>query len=327
MTPAGRTRFASLMLLLATAAWALSFSLGKDAGARMNELVGAPAGTFFGPTALQGSRFMLAAIIWFAICPAARRGWTRLSLWRGFYSGLFLASGIILQHLALDLISPARVAFLTSLTVLWVPAIVAAVSRKLPRPSLLLGVAVAVVGLYLMLGESLTSFQRGEMLGLACSIAFSLHLLATSHTARAEGPWKMCGAQFLVAGIAALIPALWHQQLSPTALPSLLLDPQVLPRLAVLLAFPTLIAFGLMLVYQHQVDPTRATLIYQAESVLATAFDYLLTGRTVSPAELLGAGLILCANLLAELLPASHSERTAQTDPLATHPPPPSVTP
>lgn len=302
------------MLLVATAAWALSFSLGKDAGARMNELVGAPAGTFFGPTVVQGARFTIAGVLWFLFIPAARRGWTKLSFWRGGYLGLLLGISIILQHLSLDLTTPAATAFLTALTVLWVPAIVAVASRKLPPYSLLLGVVIACPGLYLMLGEGLTSFRRGEMLGLACSITFAFHLLAVSRTTRQEGPWRMAGAQFLIAGLMALIPALWQQGMSPARVAPMLLDSQIAWRLVLLLLFPTFIAFGLMVVYQHKVDPTRAALIYQGEPALAAGFDYLVTGRTLSPIEFVGAAFILAANLIAELMPATKAEAKPQAE-------------
>jgi drug/metabolite transporter (DMT)-like permease len=48
------------MLLIATAAWAASFTLAKDAGHALNVLSGSPDDAFFGPTMLQGVRFLLA---------------------------------------------------------------------------------------------------------------------------------------------------------------------------------------------------------------------------------------------------------------------------
>jgi drug/metabolite transporter (DMT)-like permease len=304
LSTTSRGHLPALMLLLATAAWALSFSLGKDAGDRLNVVSGAGPQAFFGPTALQGVRFLLAAAVWFAVIPQARRGWTAEGAFRGLYTGLLLAGGIILQHLALDRTSPAATAFLTSLTILWVPLILCFSRRSLPARSLLISISIACVGLYLLLGPGLTTFRTGEMLGLACSIVFAFHLLAVSHVARLDSPWRMCGAQFLVCGVVCLVPAAAIQGATPADLFRFTLDTEILSRLGVILLFPTFIAFGLMNYYQHQVDPARAALIYMAEPVLAAAADFLITGRSLTSLELLGAGLILLANAIAEFLPA-----------------------
>lgn len=302
-TNAPGSHFPALMLLLATAAWAVSFSLGKDAGARLNIISSAGAGDFFGPTALQGVRFLVAGVLWFLLVPHARRGWTARGVFRGGYTGVLLFGGIVLQHLALDRTTPAATAFLTSLTILWVPLLLCALRRKLPTWPLILSIAIACGGLYLLLGAGLTTFRTGEMLGLACSIVFTFHLLAVSRVVRQEDPWRMCGAQFIVCGVLCLLPASIEQGISPARLLAFSLDSEILWRLAVILVFPTFLAFGLMNYYQHRVDPTRAVLIYMAEPVLAAAADFLLTGRSMTPTELIGAALILVANALAELLP------------------------
>lgn len=303
MTPVGRSHFAALMLLLATAAWAVSFSLAKDGGHRLNVLAGAGDNAFFGPTGLQGLRFTFAAVVWFAVIPLARRGWTWAGVFRGGYTGVLLAAGIILQHLALDRTTPAATAFLTSLSVLWVPLLFCLTRWRLPATPLLIAVGLASAGIYLMLGEGLTTFRTGEMLGLACSVAFTFHLLAVSRVVRQENAWRMCGAQFAVCGgLCLLLPLVMDPATPP--LPAVLamsLDAEVVWRLGVILLLPTFVAFGLMNYYQPFVDPTRAVLIYMAEPVLAGAFDWALTGRSLAGVEWLGAGLILLANLLAEL--------------------------
>ena len=82
MRQATGSHLPALMLLVATAAWAVSFSLNKDGGARMNALLSLPNGAFFGPTAFQGVRFAIAGLLWLAFIPAARRGWTPAGLLR-----------------------------------------------------------------------------------------------------------------------------------------------------------------------------------------------------------------------------------------------------
>lgn len=299
------------MLLLATGAWAVSFSLGKDAGARVNALAGLGHGAMLGPLVVQGVRFAAATGLWFLL-PAARRGWTGVGVWRGAYTGALLGAGVILQHLALEYTSPAATAFLTALTVIWVPLLLCVVKRRLPAGPLVVGVVLAVVGLYLMLGEGLTEMRPGEMLGLGCSLAFTFHLLAVTHVVKREGPWRMCGAQFAVCGVMCLAMAWGVQGERGGVWGAALGDAAVMWRVGAIVSFPTLVAFGLMTVYQPRLDSTRATLIYQAEPVLAAGFDYLLAGRGLTPMGLVGAVLIVGANLIAELLPARSGEAEAK---------------
>jgi drug/metabolite transporter (DMT)-like permease len=64
----------------------------------------------------------------------------------------------------------------------------------------------------------------------------------------------------------------------------------------------TMTAFGLMFYFQPKLDPTHAALIYLAEPVFAALYAYVAVGRALSIIALLGAGLILAANVLVEVL-------------------------
>ena len=61
-------------------------------------------------------------------------------------------------------------------------------------------------------------------------------------------------------------------------------------------------AFGLLFYFQPKLDPTRAALIYLAEPIFAAFYASVAVGRTLSVIALLGAGLILAANVLVEIL-------------------------
>jgi drug/metabolite transporter (DMT)-like permease len=57
-----------------------------------------------------------------------------------------------------------------------------------------------------------------------------------------------------------------------------------------------------MFYFQPKLDPTRAALLYLGEPIFAALYAYLAVGRTLSVMALLGAGLILSANVLVEVL-------------------------
>ena len=68
--------------------------------------------------------------------------------------------------LGLDRTSEAVSAFLTSLTVVFVPLLMVVIVRRPPRAALWLPVGLAALGIWLMTGAAPTGFGVGEVLGL-----------------------------------------------------------------------------------------------------------------------------------------------------------------
>ncbi len=324
---------AELMLLVATAVWGISFVLARNLGEAGNAVIGEERGGF-GPTLVLGIRFLLAAILW-GLCLAVwnrvggRRsrdraatvvfgstvGSKRVRWLVGVGVGLLLAIGLVLQHIALDLIrgdrAEAMTAFLTSLTVVFVPLAVWMVWRRWPSRTVAVGIALAVPGVWLMSrveGSAVddgSSMRVGIALGVACAFVFSWHLLGVSHASERLGAGRLNAIQFAVVGVACLVAAgvmsVGHP-LDGWDFGSLLEARSVFEMLLLILA-PTLISFGLMSRYQRDVAPARAALIYMLEPVFAAGFAWMIAGKALGANVLIGAGLILLANVVVELWP------------------------
>lgn len=291
-------------LVLATVLWGCGFTWAKAAGEAVHRVVGLPDGSPFGPIFILAWRFLLAGLGVVVIIPDARSGWTLKGAVRIGGTGLLLAAGLVLQHLGLDRTPEAVSAFLTSLTVLFVPLLLTLVLRKPPAPVMWLGVVLATVGVWLMTGAAKAGFGIGEGLGLACAFAFSLYIFAVNAVARTEDSWRMTAGQFLVVGIAcaiaaAFVPGGGHVADSGRILSS---GPPVWLNLLLLTVFPTIGAFGLLNHFQPRLDPTHAALIYLVEPVVAAVYAWLFIGRALPPLTWVGAGLILVANVLVEVL-------------------------
>ncbi|HEY7089876.1 MAG TPA: DMT family transporter [Tepidisphaeraceae bacterium] len=303
-------RAAELALLFATLVWGSSFTWAKASGDAINRITGAGQNAMAGPAMLMAARFMLAGALWMIAFPQARRGWTRVGLMRGALLGLLVGTGLILQVLGLDRTTEAVSAFLTSLTILWVPAIMTLWMRKPPTPIFWAGVVLAGCGIWLMTGAMPAGFGRGEVLGLACSIAFSFHIIALNAIVPRENAWRMTGMQLLVAGALAAVFAIavggWGSRTVEA-----FADGSVSVNLVLLILFPTFISFGIMSYFQPAVDASRATLIYLMEPIFAAAYAWMSIGRRLGPVELFGAALILAANVLVEVL-AARSRKTGE---------------
>ena len=307
-SPNRRETLAAGALLFGTVCWGCGFTWAKSAGEAVQRAAGLPRGSAFGPIFLLAWRFLMASIVWFALFPASRRGWTWRELAWSSLVGLLLSAGLIVQHVGLDRTSEAVSAFLTSLTILFVPMLMMFVFRKPPRAVLWLGVALATLGVWLMTGAQPSGFGLGEILGLGCALLFSLYILSVNAASAHVSPWRLTASQFaFTAGICFVACAFLNggrTNLHPAQMSHILAQRGVWPGLLSLIVFTTLIAFGLLTFFQPLIDPTRAALIYLAEPVFATLYAVLAAGHRPGLMTAVGAALILIANVLVEALSA-----------------------
>jgi drug/metabolite transporter (DMT)-like permease len=303
-------RTAELALIVGTVFWGCGFTWAKSGADAIHHTLGLSQGTPFGPIFLLGWRFLLGGIVWLVLFPASLRGWSVASLLRGMLLGLLCAAGLIVQHLGLDRTSEAVSAFLTSLTILFVPLLMTIGLRRPPRPALWAGVGLATVGVWLMTGATPSGFGLGEVLGLLCSFAFSLYILAVNAILTRESPWRITGAQFLtIACICFLTCAcLRADLLRPFMIGHVLRERQVWSNLLLLSLFPTLMAFGLLTHFQPRIDATRAALIYLLEPIFAAVYAAIAAHRHIGLQSIFGAALILGANVLVEVISSRTKE-------------------
>jgi drug/metabolite transporter (DMT)-like permease len=307
-------RNAALALALATVFWGCGFTWAKMGGAAIQDAAGLPRQSAFGPVFLLGWRFTAGGVVWLSLFPAARRGWTWLGAARALGIGILLAMGLILQHIGLDRTTEAVSAFLTSLTILFVPLLMTFALGKPPPALLWLGVVIATAGVWLMTGFKPGGFGIGELLGLSCALGFSIYILAVNAASVHETPWRLTGGQFLVVGAACFITCAFLpggiRNMAPHAATHILAQPRVWTNVSLMVMFPTLAAFGILNHFQPRIDPTRAALIYLIEPVVAAIYAMIAVGHFPDGPAAAGAGLILIANVLVELL----SSRAARAE-------------
>src|SRR2546423_349766 len=201
-------RSATVALLISCLVWGGSFTWAKAAIETINAAAGASRDSGLGPMLLIAWRFAIAGILWIAIFPRARRGWSWPSVGRAAALGILFTLGMAAQQMGLGLTSEATSAFLTSLSILFVPLLMFATTRRLPPPLLWIGIILATAGIWLMTGAAPSGFGIGELLGLCCSIFFSIYLLVMNALVSRDDPWRMAGGQFLVIGVVCAIVAL-----------------------------------------------------------------------------------------------------------------------
>jgi drug/metabolite transporter (DMT)-like permease len=294
------------MLLLGTLFWGCGFTWAKAAIAGINAAAHLGPDAAFGAVFSLAVRFCFAAVLWPIVFPAGRRGWTWRGAMRSFWIGLLLAASLIVQHVGLERTSESVSAFLTSLTVLFVPILLTVVARRPPRAVLWLGVVMATAGVWLMTGAQTSGFGAGELLGLGCAAGFSVYILAVNSAAEIDDPRRLTFGQFTVVAMVCVVGCVLlpggKAVRDPRALARLVLLPGVGWNLFLLSLLTTMAAFGLLTHYQPRLEPTRATLIYLMEPVIAAVYAAAFAGHRIGHLAICGAVLILSANLFVELL-------------------------
>ena len=308
-----RARPATIALLIATLFWGCGFTWAKAGGEMVNALAGLSNGAPLGPVWLLSVRFLIAGLIWLIIIPSSRRGWTWKSVARAGAAGSFLTAGLVTQHLGLDRGSEAVIAFLTSLTILFVPLLMTIILRRPPPAVLWIGVLLAIVGVWMMTGASSPhGFGIGETLGVVCAVLFSMHLISVNAILGNDAPARMAAGQFLAVGLITLLICAFldrgPQSLAPPRAFALMTSAGVGLNLALMICFVTIGAFGLQTFFQPAIDPTRAALLYLVEPIFAALYPWITKGHGLTAIATAGAALILVANVLVELIQSRRAQ-------------------
>lgn len=211
----------------------------------------------------------------------------------GLVAGAALLAGYALQTVGLQYTSTSTSAFLTGLFVVFTPLLVAVLLRRRPRPATTAAVVVATAGLFLLTGADI-GFSAGELLTLACAVAFAAHIVIFGEVAGRFDPVRLNAAQLAVVagGAAAAVPLTGLGKVTAAALAAAAFTGVAASALA----------FTLQLHGQRHVGPTQAALLLSLEPVFAGAFGYAV-GERLGAAGFLGAVLILVAVVVTQAAP------------------------
>jgi drug/metabolite transporter (DMT)-like permease len=231
----------------------------------------------------------------------------RSTVLAGAVTGLCLATGYQFQTTGLRLTTPANSAFITGLVVVLVPLLVVVPALRprgthAPRWNAWLGALAAFGGIVLLTlpahaGLRLSGMNTGDLLSLACALAFSFHMLALANFSP-RFPFEQLAV--LQVGFAAVFMAL---SLPVFEHPHVHWTPRVIVALLVAAILATATAFAVQSWAQQFLPATHTALICAMEPVFAwlTAFAFL--GERLNLRSSAGALLILSGIAITELTP------------------------
>jgi drug/metabolite transporter (DMT)-like permease len=286
-----RNARAELALAVVTIIWGATFVVVKSALAEVSTYL------------FLALRFTLAALV---LGVLYRRSVRRQSFAAGLLAGCLLFAAYVFQTLGLELTTPSKSAFITSLSIPMVPLLGSIVYQNRPRLFEVVGILIASFGMALMtLPPGKFEISRGDLLTLMCALTFALHIVVIGHFAPIHGFAPMAVIQTMVAaglGIATFWfaePVRFHFTLA------------VAGAVVATGLLATALAFTTMAWAQQYTSPTRTALIFALEPVVAWFTSYLLAGELLTNRAKIGAGLIFGGILLVEIRGAGKGGRNA----------------
>jgi drug/metabolite transporter (DMT)-like permease len=282
---------ADLALGFASLIWGATFVLVKDALADMSVFV------------FIAVRFALAAAVMGVIFWRSIRKMNSRTIWSGAQIGFFMFGGYIFQTTGLKYTTPAKAAFVTGMSVVLVPLLLAVVTRRRITRWVWTGVAAAVAGLYFLTvpSEGLGGLNRGDPLVFVCAVMFALHIIFIG---RYVGEHSVGALAFLQVGTTALLSAVFLPVLAVAGWeqPRLVWSREAVLAILITAIGSTVIGFSFQTWAQQHTSPSHTAIIISLEPVFAAITSWLLAGEHFGARTLAGAALILAGILIAELM-------------------------
>ncbi len=298
------------ILLLVAFIWGVSFI------AQSKGVESIPPATFNGVRSLLGSVALLPVIALLDFFKKkqgiAVQRLDKSLIVGGVCCGIFLCIAGTLQTMGMQYTSPGKAGFITALYMVIIPIFELFAGKK-PRPVVLLAVAIAVIGMYLMCIDSELSINKGDIIILICAFFFAGHILVVNHFSPKMDGVKLSCMQFFVCGVLDILFALIFEK------------PQIAPLFEgwISIGYAGImscgVAYTLQIIGQKYTDPTSASILMSLESVFSTlttviliACGWKLTGGALETKEIVGCVLMFVAILFVQL-----PERMPKTDKLS----------
>ncbi len=284
-----RTR-ADLILLIAAVIWGLAFVAQSTAMAAVPPLV------------FIACRFILASLVLAPLAwwehRRARIPVDRKSLFGMIMLGIVFFTGAVLQQTALLTTSVTNTGFLTSLYVVFTPLIGLILHRQRPHVLIWLGIALAMIGTWLLSG-GVSNMRPGDFQLVLSALCWAGQVIMVGRlvrlTERAIGTVFM---QMAVSATLGIIASLIFDHANTGNIAN------ALPELLYTGIMSGGVAFALQATGQRFTPNSDAAIILSAEAPFAAIFGALILGERLTVEGGIGCGLIFSAILLVQLIPS-----------------------
>ena len=282
----------NLLLLVTAMIWGSAFVAQSVAA----DLVG--TFTFQSLRSLLGGLVLLPVVAGNAVMRRRRGlkpvGDRRLVWCGGILCGVMLCVASCLQQGGIAYTTVGNAGFITAMYILLVPLLGLFFGKKVSA-RLWICIAMAIVALYLLSIKDGFRMSKGDLLMLACALAFSVHILLVDHfSPKVDGVQLAC-IQFFVAGLLPLPLMLFSERPTVANITAAWLP------IAYAGVLSSGIGYTFQILGQKYTKPGVASLLMSLESVFAVLAAALILHQVPTARETVGCVLMFAAIILAQL--------------------------
>jgi drug/metabolite transporter (DMT)-like permease len=306
-----RTR-AIIILTILTAVWGTTFSIVKNALVDVS------------PILFAAIRFVLSLSIFLAISKDSRKGIRILFVpanakekffrKQGLIIGSTLGLGYILQFAGLLTTTTSKSAFLTSTTVIWTPIFSKMIGHETFSFQKVFAVLLAIFGIVLLMHPyPINKIVIGDVLTLCCAFSFGIYILWLDkiHKVANEVSGSEHASVMMISAMQIFIGLICILIIMPFAeSPHLAITGNAIFAILYTTIFATALSTFIQVMYQKEVTPTSAVLIYTLEPVVAAFIGYLWMSEKLNTGEFMGAMIIIGSMVIGQINFSSIKKRS-----------------
>jgi drug/metabolite transporter (DMT)-like permease len=276
-----------MLMLLAAAIWGFAF-VAQRKGME-----------YIGPLLYNACRFGLGAVSLVPLLVLMKKERKKGNEEKGVITGglicgaaLFVASW--LQQWGIVYTTAGKAGFITGLYVVFVPVINHFYGLRIGKGTWA-GAAMAIAGLYLLSVRQGFSINAGDLLVLASSLFWAVHITAVGVFSSRIWPIKLAFLQFAVASILSLAAAVPLEKITLSGI-----EAAALPIMYG--GFMSAgIAFTIQVIVQEKANPAHAAIIMSLETVFAALGGWLLLNEHLGARDIAGCSLMLAGMVVSQL--------------------------
>jgi drug/metabolite transporter (DMT)-like permease len=235
-------------------------------------------------------RFSISSIILLAIFYKQLLQMSKKEFKRILIISIAYLLGMYFQVIGLSKSSSTNTAFITSLTVIILPIILKVLDKHILAKKMILGIAIATVGISLMTLQSNMTFSRGDIIVFLGTICFAFLYYFLGKYGNQVQTGALTIIQFVIISFVSGIFVIWNGDYH------VLTNTKSLFMIVFLIIFCTIVASLLHNKVQHYVPTAFVGIIFLLEPIAASTLAWLM-GETITIRQGLGAIIVIISVL------------------------------
>ncbi len=279
----GNFRLAQFALIITTLIWGSTFIIVKDALSQSPPF-------YFG-----FFRFFIGAVVMIFLLDRSTI-FKKNELYPAIICGLFLFSGYSFQNFGLVDTTPTLSAFITSVSVLMVPVILAIFQIEKIKIKIWIAVFVACFGIHLLTPNGLIDLGIGDQLTFGCALSFAIHIIFQGrYMKKIKSINNFFFIQSMVVAILSLFSGFLFEDFS-----AIQFDFSLLMAFLITGILATTVALLMMIWAQTVLSAPQTAIIIILEPVFAALFSVGFAYEILSPIQYVGCMVVLIAVFIGE---------------------------